>query len=121
MNLLADNKELLKYIEIWNKIVDLFNKKHSKSVLYNNTIYNECINTKISPYNEKFHGNKKFIKEKYYGNSIWLIETICEVKNKCYFQIFVDQVFEIHNDNNMNKLFNELVRVTDWSDDEFNN
>ena len=27
MNILADNKELLKYMEIWDKIVDLFNIK----------------------------------------------------------------------------------------------
>ena len=33
MNVLADNKELLKYIETWDKIVDLFNKKHNKRVL----------------------------------------------------------------------------------------
>ena len=76
INVLADNKELLKYIEIWDKIVDLFNKKHNKSVLYNNIIYNECIKAKISSYNEKFHGNKKLIKDKYYGNSILLIESI---------------------------------------------
>ena len=56
MNVLADNKELLKYIEIRAKIVDLFNKKHSKRVLYNNIIYNnECIKPKISPCNENFH------------------------------------------------------------------
>ena len=63
MNVLADNKELLKNIEIWGKIVDLFNKKHSKRVFYNNTIYNECIKTKRSPYNENFHGNKKRTKD----------------------------------------------------------
>ena len=40
MNILADNKELLKF-EIWDKIADLFNKKHNKTVLYNKTIYNE--------------------------------------------------------------------------------
>ena len=60
-NVLADNKELLKYIEIWDKIADLFNKTHNEKVLDNNTIYNECINTKINIYNEKFHGNKYFI------------------------------------------------------------
>ena len=41
MNVLRNNKELLKYIEIWDKIVDLFNKKHNERVLYNNTIYND--------------------------------------------------------------------------------
>ena len=39
MNVLADNEELLKYIKIWGKIVDLFNAKHNKRVSYNNTIY----------------------------------------------------------------------------------
>ena len=27
MNVLADDNELLKYVEMWNKIVALFNKK----------------------------------------------------------------------------------------------
>ena len=36
MDVLADNKELLKYIEIWSKTVDLFNTKHNKRVSYNN-------------------------------------------------------------------------------------
>ena len=78
MNVLADSKELLKYIEIWDKIVDLFNKKHYRKVLYNNTIYNEFIKTKISLYNENFHSNKELIKDKYYGNSVLLIESICD-------------------------------------------
>ena len=30
MNILANNKEFLKYIEIWNKIKDLFNEKFNK-------------------------------------------------------------------------------------------
>ena len=59
INVLADNKELLKYSKIWDKIVDLFNKKHNKRLLFNNTIYNKHIKTKISPYIEKFHDNKK--------------------------------------------------------------
>ena len=91
MNVLADNKELLKCIKIWDKIVDLLNKKHNKRVLYNNTIYNnECIKTKISPCNEKFHGNKKLTKDKYDGNSTLLMESICEVENKYYPQTFLD-------------------------------
>ena len=47
MNVVADNDELLKYIKTWNK---KFNKKG---------LYNEYIKTRISPYNENFHGNKK--------------------------------------------------------------
>ena len=30
MNVLANNKEFLKYIEIWNKIESLFNEKFDK-------------------------------------------------------------------------------------------
>ena len=41
MNVLADNKEFLKYIKICDKILHLFNKKHNKRVLCNNTICNE--------------------------------------------------------------------------------
>ena len=117
MNVSADNRELLKYIKIWDMIEDLLNKKHSKKVLYNNTIYNVCIKTKISLYNENFHGNKKLIKGKYYGNP----KSICEVKNKYYPQTFLDAFFETHSDNNINSLFKELVRIIDWSDDESNN
>ena len=84
MHVLADNKKLLKYIDIWDKIVDLFNKKHNKRVLHNSTIYNECIKTKISAYNENFHGNKKLTKDEYYVHSIILLESICEGKNKHY-------------------------------------
>ena len=120
MNVLADNKELLKYIKIWDKIVDLFNKKHNKKVLYNNTIYNKCIKTKISLYNEKFHGNKKLTKDKYYGNSMLLIESTCEVKNKYYPQTLLDEFSETHNDNNINSLFKVLVQIIDWSDRESN-
>ena len=81
-NILADNKELLKYIEIWDKIVDLFHKMHNKRVLYNNTIYNkEYIKTKIIPNNKNLHGNKKLTKDEYYGHSILLLESICEVEN----------------------------------------
>ena len=36
-------------------------------------MYNERINTKRSPYNEKFRGNKKLIKDRYYGNSLILL------------------------------------------------
>ena len=105
-----------------DKIVDLFNGKHNKKVFYNNTIYiNEWTNTKISSYNEKFHGNKKLIKDRYYGNSVLLIESICKVENKCYPQTFLDEFFETHNDTNISSLFKELVQIIDWSDDESSN
>ena len=37
------------------------------------------IKTKISPYNENFHGNKKLTLN---GHSILLLESICRVENK---------------------------------------
>ena len=121
MNVLADNKEFLKYIKICDKILDLFNKKHNKRVLCNNTIYNERIKTKISPYQEKFHSNKKLTKDKYYGNSILLIESICKAENKYYPQTFLNVFFETHNDNSINSLFKELEQIIDWSGNESKN
>ena len=110
MNVLADNNELLKYIDIWNKIEVLFNKKFNKGELYNRPVYNnKYIKTKINLYNKNFHDNKKLTKDEYYGHSISLLESIREVKNKYYPQTFLVEFFKIHNDNNMKKLFNELV------------
>ena len=37
------------------------------------TCNNEYMKTKISPYNENFHGNKRIIKDEYYGNSVLLL------------------------------------------------
>ena len=75
MNVLADDTELLKYNEIWNKIEALFNKKSNKKGLHNRPVYNnEYIKTKISSYNENFHDNKKLTKDEYYGHSILLLE-----------------------------------------------
>ena len=72
MNVLANDNELLKYIEIWNKIEVLFNKKFNKKGFYRKSVYNnEYIRTKISVYNEE---------DKYYGHSILLLESISEVK-----------------------------------------
>ena len=123
MNVLADNDKLLKYIEIWNKIKALFNKNFNKRGFYSRPVYNnEYIKTKISPYNENFHGNKKLTKDEYYDQSILILECVCEVKNKHYPQRFLDGFFERYNDNNnMSKLFNELVQIIDWSDVESNN
>ena len=53
MNILANNKEFLRFIEIWNKIESLFNKKFNKRGLYNRPVYNnESIKTKICSYND---------------------------------------------------------------------
>ena len=70
---------------------------------------NEYIKTKIRPCNESFHSNKKITKNEYYGHSILLLKSICEVKDKHYPQRFLDTFFKIHNDNNINRLFKELV------------
>ena len=89
MNILANDNELLKYVEIWNKIKALLNKR-----LYNIPVYNECIRTKICSYSKNFHGNKRLKKDEYYGHSVILIESIREVKNKYYPQTFLDKFFE---------------------------
>ena len=88
MDVVANDNELLKYIEIWNKTEALFNKNINKPV-YNN----EYINSKINPYNENFHSNRKLIQDKYYGHSILLLESICEIKNKYYPQTFIKVLF----------------------------
>ena len=87
MNFLANDNELLKYIEIWNKIKNLLNKKFSKPV-YNN----EYMNTKINSYNENFHGNKILTEDKYYGHSILLLRSISEIEKILSSNIF-RQVF----------------------------
>ena len=53
--------------------------------LFNRPVYNnEYIKTKIRPHNENFHGNKKLTRGgggEYYGHSILLLESICEVED----------------------------------------
>ena len=94
MNILANNKEFLKYIEVRNKIKSLFNEKFNKRGLYNRPVYNnEYIKTKISRYNDVFKRNKKLTKDEYYGHSILLIESIYEAENKHYPQTFLDNFF----------------------------
>ena len=90
-----------------------------KKEFHSKTTYNyEYIRTNISSYNENFHDFKKVTKDKYCGHSILLLRSISEVKNKYYPQTFLNKFFEIHNDNNKNSLFKELVQIVDWSDDE---
>ena len=60
MSVLANNNELLKYIEIWYEIKVLFNKKFNKKVFQSKPIY-----TKISPYNKHFHGYERLTKDEY--------------------------------------------------------
>ena len=40
MNVLANDNDLLKYIEIWSKIEALFNKKFNKKGFYSKPVYN---------------------------------------------------------------------------------
>ena len=54
-------------------------------------------------------GNKKLTKDEYYGHSILLLESVCEVKNKYFPQTFLDEFFETHTDNNINRLLQLLI------------
>ena len=120
MNVLANDNKLLRYIEIWNKIEALFNKVTlNKKGFHCGPIHNKYIRTKISSYNENFNDFQKLVKIKYCGRSILLLESICEVKNKYYFQTFLDKFFECNSvENNVNRLFKELAQIFDWSDNE---
>ena len=52
MNVLANDNELLKYSEMWNKIETLFHKKFNKKGSYSKPRYNnEYIRTKINSCN----------------------------------------------------------------------
>ena len=121
MNILASDNELLKCIEILNKIEALFNgvalnKKFNKKGFHSKPVYNnEYIKTKISSYNENFRGNKNIIEDEYYGHSILLLESISEVKNKYYPQVFLEKFFECNSVKN--SLFRESVQTVDWSND----
>ena len=76
MNVLSHDNEFLKCIEIWKRIEALFSKKNNKK--FNKPVYNsEYIKTKIWSYSENF----KLTKDEYCGNSILLLESICEVEN----------------------------------------
>ena len=108
MNVLPNSNELLKYIEIWNKIESLFNRIAFNRVTHNKkfnskTVYKKYIKTRISSYNEHFHGNKRLTKDKYYGHSILLLESIYEVENEYYSQTFLETFLNatpLNNNNN---------------------
>ena len=70
MYVLANDNELLKYIEVWNKIEALFNKKFNRKSFHSDPAHNnEYIRTKISSYNENFRDFQKLVKDKYCGHS----------------------------------------------------
>ena len=82
---------------------------------------NEYIRTRISSYDENFRDFKKLTKDEYYGHSVLLLESICEVENKYYPQPFLRKFFECNSvgcNNNNNSLFKELAQIVDWSDDD---
>ena len=87
MHILASSANFLKYIEIWNKIVFLFNKYRSKNFRYDI----EYIKPNIFPFNENCHDiNKKLKKGNYYGTLVLSIDSICEVAGKLYSQTFLE-------------------------------
>ena len=120
MNFLANDKKLLTYIEIWNKIETLFNEVTlNKKGFHCDPIHNKYIRTKISSYSENFHDFQKLVKNKYCGHSILLLESIYEAENKYYPQTFLDKFFECNSvGNNVNRLFKELVQIVDFFDNE---
>ena len=88
-NVLTNYTKFLEYVEIWNRLESLFSKTTSNNFKYNN----EYIKTTISPDNENFHDiNKKRKKGTYYGISVLLIDSICEVKNNNYPQTLLKKL-----------------------------
>ena len=90
MHILTSPANFLKYIEIWNKIVFLFNKYTSK----NFTCDIEYIKPKICPFNENRNFINKILKKgNYCGTLILSIDSICEVAGKLYLQTFLKKTF----------------------------
>ena len=120
MNVLANDNKLLKYIKIWNKIETLFNEVAlNKKGFHCDHINNKYIKTKISSYNENFHDFQKLVKNEHCDHSVLLLESICEVENNYYPQTFLDKFFECsYVENNVKRLFKELVQIVDWPDNE---
>ena len=74
---LSNKTNFLKYIEIWAKIVFLFNKDTSRNFTYDT----EYIKPKLCQFNENRHDINKILKKgNYYGTLILSIDYfICEV------------------------------------------
>ena len=111
MHILVNPANFLKYIEIWVKIVFLFNKGTSKNFTYDI----EYIKPKICQFSENGHHINKILKKgNYYGTLILSINSICEVAGKLYPQTFLKKLFERNN--------NTLVdKSSDESSDKSNN
>ena len=79
MHILPSSPNFLKYIEIWDKIVSLFNKNTSKNFRYDI----EYIKPKTSFFNEnRYDINKRLKRGNYYGAFILSIDFICETTSK---------------------------------------
>ena len=116
MSVLANHNVLLEYIEI----KALFDKKFNKKGFYTKSIYDGCMNTKISSYNGNFHDNKRLTKNKYYGHSTILLESIFDVKKKFKCHTFLDEFFERNSVERPKKesSFKESAKFIAWSDDD---
>ena len=129
MNVLANNNELLKYIEIWSKIPSLFNEiAHNgialnKKRFHSKPVCNEQIRAQISSYNKNFRDFKKLTKDNYCGHSILLLDSIVKSKINIILKKFLDKFSECNSGerHNKNNLFKELPQIIDWSDDESSN
>ena len=111
MHILPSPTNFLKYIEIWDSVVSLFNKNTSKNFRYNI----EYIRPKISKFNKNYPDiNKRLKKGNYDGALILSIDSICETTSGLYPQIFLKKLFGCNN--------NTLIDISSAeSSDESNN
>ena len=111
MHILASPANFLKYIEIWNNIVFLFNKYTSKNFTYDT----EYIKHKICQFNENRNFINKILKKgNYYGTLILSIDSSCEVTGNFYPQTFLKKSFGCNNNTIIDK-------SSDESSDKSNN
>ena len=92
-----------------NLFKNLFNKRFDSEPIYNNGY----TKTKISPKNMNFHDNKRPKKDGYYRNSIILLESIIDVDNNYYPQVFLEKLLK-----ECNNPIKQTVQIFDESDDE---
>ena len=117
MNILVNDKEFLKYIEIWDKIKNLFKKLFKKRFDSEPIYNNKYIKTKINPLNINFYGNKRPKKDEYYDCSVLLIESICNGNDNYLPQTFLETFFKECN-NVCNTLIKQVAQINNESDDE---
>ena len=132
MSFLSDNNEFLeRYIEIWEKISDLINKKFDSDPVYNN----KYINTKIRSYNNdimtNFHdmdnknnkNNKLPEKNKPYKCvSLISLDSIIKINGKYYPQTLLQEcVYKLINKKVENIITNINLNSSSESENESNN